>query len=1021
MTAARRFASWSRCATTSPASWNRPRRCAAVIAQRGELRRELVAFALLAERGELLELFDVFILTNPDRASLRRIVLEPARRLGHGIDDGLVEDLVAQVEGGSASLPLLSFTMSRLWALRDRDRKRLTRHAYDQLGGVAGALATYADQVFAELDRRAQRAARDLFERLFAPDGTRVPLQPAEFLALDAGTGVVDKLVDARLLVSGDSDDPGASTSRAGAIQTVEVIHESLARSWPLLVRWRTSSAKDRGLIADLSVAARRYFAQGQRKELLWSGEDARELGKLAERSTALSPEERGFARASVARMTRRRRGVRLAISAAVVVLAGLTVIMTSLTITAARHRDQARAATQIAERRFTQALIAQGTTELNQGRPLQALAYFAEALRRGEAGAGLRLQIGMAHQGWQHHRFTERAFRPRAILPSHDHRWLIGINEAGAVRWWDGHGKVLDEVETHVVNFTTVNVDDHDEVLVAGARELVVVSADRRAPLQHVPLRAEARLVQRARGLGGFLVMFDDAIELVSPAGQVLRSLAFPRWKKAYLAQAGSAAILRRSDDALVRVTIATGVTETLATGLSDYAADDTLTRVVVAKPSGVEVRDRAAGAPAGPTLWQRDVGYFDARIASDGSRVIVENKDELVLANLRDGSSHRYRIPYGDSTAKAFGDGAVWVAGTFGILRRLDREISSVTPVFAGEVSALALVGDGVAALGPGQVLSFFAATPKLVRELPSEHCGTFTEESAGDVGVIACGAGPETWLRLGSLDAKAVKGGDLAAVAIDRQRGLLAILHAANLELRDLRTDERWIVPKESMTAPICFDGAGQLWGNTHDGGYRLDPTTRQFFAAPVLDQLTVTAMVPAVTGVLLASEDGTLRLMRGDRVVASRSLGRPITALRSSQGHRWAVVSSDRPGLLVVDTETLQTRGEAPFAAVRNSVGVSADGAFLIVEVDNKLVIWDVDDARLLLNSDLFTDQVQDISWVTDRTLELVVAHGREELDLVVDQRPPAELLRDLDCHVPFKVVEARLVLAEPVCR
>ena len=49
---------------------------------------------------------------------------------------------VAQERG---TLPLLAFAMARLWEHRDRERGLLTRRGYEEIGGVAGALAQHAE------------------------------------------------------------------------------------------------------------------------------------------------------------------------------------------------------------------------------------------------------------------------------------------------------------------------------------------------------------------------------------------------------------------------------------------------------------------------------------------------------------------------------------------------------------------------------------------------------------------------------------------------------------------------------------------------------------------------------------------------------------------------------------------------------------------------------------------------------------------------------------------------------------
>ena len=52
-----------------------------------------------------------------------------------------VDEMIAAVGEERGALPLLAFAASRLWEKRDRERGLLTREAYREIGGVAGALA----------------------------------------------------------------------------------------------------------------------------------------------------------------------------------------------------------------------------------------------------------------------------------------------------------------------------------------------------------------------------------------------------------------------------------------------------------------------------------------------------------------------------------------------------------------------------------------------------------------------------------------------------------------------------------------------------------------------------------------------------------------------------------------------------------------------------------------------------------------------------------------------------------------
>ena len=72
--------------------------------------------------------------------ALRRALVQPAVTCGYRFEDeALVDEMVAEVEGERGALPLAAFAAARLWAERDRERGLLTRAAYRDIGGVAGA------------------------------------------------------------------------------------------------------------------------------------------------------------------------------------------------------------------------------------------------------------------------------------------------------------------------------------------------------------------------------------------------------------------------------------------------------------------------------------------------------------------------------------------------------------------------------------------------------------------------------------------------------------------------------------------------------------------------------------------------------------------------------------------------------------------------------------------------------------------------------------------------------------------
>src|SRR5262249_2931223 len=105
----------------------------------------------------------------PNRAGLEEALVQPLAALGYAFEPGIVPAMLAAPAATPGSLPLLQFTAAKLWDTRDRSRRVLTSESYHTMGGVAGALATHADQVLAKLAAPDQKVVRALFQRLVTP------------------------------------------------------------------------------------------------------------------------------------------------------------------------------------------------------------------------------------------------------------------------------------------------------------------------------------------------------------------------------------------------------------------------------------------------------------------------------------------------------------------------------------------------------------------------------------------------------------------------------------------------------------------------------------------------------------------------------------------------------------------------------------------------------------------------------------------------------------------------------------
>jgi formylglycine-generating enzyme required for sulfatase activity len=172
------------------------------------------------------------ILLGPmNQVGFRKVIEEPAKRAGLELEPGLSDQLVQDTTTGDA-LPLLAFTLSELWRERP-PTGGLTLKQYFDFGRLEGAVQKRAEEVLANCapTQEEMDALKEAFiDHLVCLSATGVVAkQPARLADLPLKSErVLKKLVEARLLVSGKGD----------GMNTVEIAHESLLRTWPTLKKW---------------------------------------------------------------------------------------------------------------------------------------------------------------------------------------------------------------------------------------------------------------------------------------------------------------------------------------------------------------------------------------------------------------------------------------------------------------------------------------------------------------------------------------------------------------------------------------------------------------------------------------------------------------------------------------------------------------------------------------------------------------------------------------------------------------
>ena len=218
---------------------------------------------------------------------LRSAIEGPARQAGLLLEPGLVDLLVHEVSGEPGALPLLSHALAQTW--ERREGRTLTVEGYRASGGIQGAVARSAEQVFLGLDERDQRAAQTLLLRLVVPMSSGEPARsriPRRVASDASNEEIVEMLVAARLVTSDG--------------ETIELAHESLARAWPRLRGWLDADTEGQLMLRHLTVAADSWEAMGRPASELYRGTRlAQAIEWHASTSADLTQTERDFLAAS--------------------------------------------------------------------------------------------------------------------------------------------------------------------------------------------------------------------------------------------------------------------------------------------------------------------------------------------------------------------------------------------------------------------------------------------------------------------------------------------------------------------------------------------------------------------------------------------------------------------------------------------------------------------------------------------------------------------------------------------------
>ncbi|HEY9645052.1 MAG TPA: caspase family protein [Chroococcidiopsis sp.] len=283
------------------------------------LRTDFIAPCLeIPALAELLQHASVLVPPSLSQDNYRQVIIRPAEQVGLQIEPGLVEVLLSELHQTTSHLPLLEFVLEQLWERRQQGK--LTLSAYQQLGGLRGALERQAQTVYDRLDPDAQACAQWIFLNLTqlgeGTEDTRRRVQKTDLIVAKYPADRVEQtlqiLTAAKLVTVGIEDDwtqeitqgnqrgveetPAEETlaeetsanllKSSGTIAwsakdvTIEVVHEILIRHWSTLRWWLEENRARLRLQRQLERSAQQWQQHGHDQDDLLRG------GRLAEAET---------------------------------------------------------------------------------------------------------------------------------------------------------------------------------------------------------------------------------------------------------------------------------------------------------------------------------------------------------------------------------------------------------------------------------------------------------------------------------------------------------------------------------------------------------------------------------------------------------------------------------------------------------------------------------------------------------------------------------------------------------------
>ena len=573
-------------------------------------------------------------------ADYRRIIINPAEKVGLKVEAQLVEVLLEELQHSAGDLPLLEFVLEHLWEYRENGV--MTLQAYQQhLGGIKGALESKAQGVYNSLDAEAQDCARWIFLSLTqlgeGTEDTRRRVLKSELIVKKYPVALVERtlqvLIAAKLVVvnleeNGEVGELGeegktAHLSASPGLVTVEVAHEVLIRYWSSLRWWLEESRGRLRSHRQIAQAAALWINNNQQPDFLLQGVRLAEAEEIYVNYTdEVSFDVQRFIQAGLIEKQRRQQQEKNRLRKA----QRTAGIISILALTAFGLAVLAYQQTQKAQLREIQALNSLAENFLFSHKQLEALLTSIKAGKEVQKNTlfipqDIRSQVVKILQqsvyGTQElNRFTHNSW-VTSVSFAPDGNTLAGGCADNSIKLWRSDGRLLATLTDHQDSVNSVSFSPDGEFLASGSSDNTIKLWSRQGKLLS-SLTGHLHSVNSVSFSPGgeFLASgsSDNTIKLWNREGKLLSSfLGHSRSVNSVSFSPEGDTIASASDDGTVKLWSLDGRLLSTLPGSTKEVLDVTFS------PDGQIIA--SAGADHVIKLWSRDGNLLKAIQGHDGS----------------------------------------------------------------------------------------------------------------------------------------------------------------------------------------------------------------------------------------------------------------------------------------------------------------------------------------------------------------------------------------------------------------